>query len=160
MNFFKLLLFTLAVLIGAPSQSQARLISTQSFQELVDASDLVVIASPAAKTADTGERAFFADIFRDTDKGRGIKIASIGVETKFQSFAVLKGPRTLAQFTLHHYREAAPPKIELNGPLLVSFDPSSRSVYLLFLVRESDGRFAPTGGQTDPGFRAVTKLAG
>jgi hypothetical protein len=49
----------------------------------------------------------------------------------------------------------------MNGPSLVSFDPSDmkqRSSYLLFLIREPDGRFAPTGGQTDPGFKAVTSM--
>jgi len=39
----------------------------------------------------------------------------------------------------------------LNGPGLVSFDagPVPKS-YLMFLVRESDGRFAPVAQQTDP----------
>jgi hypothetical protein len=49
----------------------------------------------------------------------------------------------------------------MDGALLVFFDPadiSKRSSYLLFLVRERDGRYAPTGGQTDPGHKAVLKV--
>jgi hypothetical protein len=37
-------------------------------------------------------------------------------------------------------------------------DPSKRNSCLLFLVREPDGRFAPTGGQTDPGYKAINPL--
>ena len=65
------------------------------------------------------------------------------------------------QFTLHHYREAQIGASELDMPSLVFFDPSvisQRSCYLLFLVREPDDRFAPTGGQTDPGYKAINRL--
>jgi hypothetical protein len=33
-----------------------------------------------------------------------------------------------------------------------------RSCFLLFLVREPDGRYAPTGGQTDTGDKAINPL--
>ena len=64
----------------------------------------------------------------------------------------------MKRFVLHHYRQTSL-KGEVDGPELVSFDPDDRPDYLLFLMREPDGRFAPTGGQTDPGFKAITKLA-
>jgi len=92
--------------------------------------------------------------------GKQSAIKSIGVETVFAVSAVLKGDATVKQFTLHHYREAKP-SIASDGPSLVRFDPSdmkARSSYLLFLVRESDGRFAPVGGQTDPGMKSISPI--
>jgi hypothetical protein len=74
---------------------------------------------------------------------------------------VLKGDKTTKQFTLHHYRKAQIRAPGLDEPSLVFFDPSDlsqRSAYLLFLVREPDGRFAPTGGQTDPGYKVINRL--
>lgn len=82
------------------------------------------------------------------------------METLFVVSVVLKGDPTIKQFTLHHYREAQPSK-ESDDPFLVRFDPSDlskRSSYLLFLVREPDGRFAPVGGQTDPGMKAISPI--
>lgn len=101
--------------------------------------------------------------------GKQGSIKSIGVETVFVVSAVLKGDASLKRFTLHHYREGrsgdeSNGKVlveELNGPNLVQFDPSDvskRSSYLLFLVRERDGRFAPIGGQTDPGMKAISPI--
>jgi hypothetical protein len=49
----------------------------------------------------------------------------------------------------------------LDGAALFFLDPSDiskRSSYLLFLVLERDGRLAPTGGQTDPGYKAISPL--
>ena len=78
----------------------------------------------------------------------------------FKVHAVLKGEKRSQQIVLHHYREAST-ELAMNGPFLVSFDPSDmnqRSSYLLFLIREPDGRYSPTGGQTDPGFKAVSRI--
>ena len=92
----------------------------------------------------------------------GSQAKSIGVETVFVVSAVFKGDAGLKRFTLHHYRDARFKNesdiVQLNGPLLVSFDPadpSKHNSYLLFLVRERDGRFAPVGGQTDPGMKVI-----
>ncbi len=125
-------------------------------------SDLVVIANPLDKTADTKERSVLPGISQQDQHGRQSKIESIGVETVFTVLAVLKGSPTIKRFTLHHFREAestgAP---SIGGPLLVKFDPSDvsgRRSYLMFLVREPDGRFAPVGGQTDPGMQAICSI--
>ena len=131
-----------------------------SYQEMLEKSDLVVIATPKSKTTDTREQAFLPNIWLQDKDGRRSKIESIGVETVFAVSAVLKGDKMGKQFTLHHYREA---KIRpaLDEASLVVFDPSDiskRSSYLLFLVREPHGRFAPTGGQTDPGYKAINPL--
>ena len=158
MKLPRIILLASAIFSCTASQSQARLMSVLSYQELLDKSDLVVIAAPLTRTADTTERAFLPNIFRQDKDGKQIQIGAIGVETAFKSAAVLKGDKTVEQFVLHHYREAEPPDVELNGPFLVSFDPSHPGFYLLFLIRETDGRFAPAGGQTDPGFRAISAL--
>ena len=132
-----------------------------SYKELFEKSDLVVIATPKTKTTDTKECAYLPNIMRLDGNGNESRVGSIGVETVFAVAAVLKGEKTIKDFTLHHYREAQTGEGEMNGPSLVFFDPSDQShqkSYLLFLVRESDGRFAPTGGQTDPGYKAISQL--
>jgi hypothetical protein len=151
----------LVLLFLVPTQTQARLVSIMSYQERLAKSDLVVIANPESATSDTKEHSFLPNIWQQEINGGKSRIESIGVETRFTVCAVLKGNTNLKQFTLHHYREAQIPGNEVNGPGLVSFDPSRperRSSYLLFLVREPDGRFAPVGGQTDPDLGSISPL--
>jgi hypothetical protein len=162
MNIFRFALMAAAILLCVtPNQSQARLMAVLSYQEMLEKSDLVVIATPKSKTTDAKEQAFLPNIVQQNKDGKQSKIKSVGVETVFSVSAVLKGNKMTKQFTLHHYREAQVSAIEMNGPFLVFFDPSDtsqRSSYLLFLVREPDGRFAPTDGQTDPGYKAINRL--
>jgi hypothetical protein len=161
MNASRFVVMTAAVLYCvAPNQSQARKMLILSYQQMLEKSDVVVIATPKSKTTDTEEEAFLPNIWQQDKDGKQSKIKSIGVETVFAVSAVLKGDATIKQFTLHHYREAQI-SAGFDGPYLVSFDPSDmskRSSYLLFLVREPDGRFAPIDGQTDPGFKAISRL--
>jgi hypothetical protein len=58
---------------------------------------------------------------------------------------------------LRHYREASS-QLSINGPGLVAFDPTAGTQYLMFLVREKDGRYAAVSGQTDPDM-AIEPLA-
>src|ERR1700741_4024736 len=142
-----ILTLVLTVSCVIPIQSNARVITLLGFQTLLDKSDLVVIAVPKIKTVDTKEVAVLPNIWGHDKDGKQSAIKSIGVESVFAVSAVLKGDNTIKTFTLHHYREAHIPAVELNGPILVSFDPeapSQRGYYLLFLVQEPDGRFAPT----------------
>ncbi len=160
MNGLRVTLKTVLVMLWLiPNQAQARLVSIPSYQEMLAKSDLVVIANPISATSDTTEHSFLPDIWRQGKNGEKSEIESIGVETKFAVCAVLKGDTALTQFTLHHYREAQSPSSELNGPGLVYFDPSRRrGSYLLFLVREPDGRYAPVGGQTDPDLGSISAI--
>lgn len=89
--------------------------------------------------------------------GTQSQIEAIGVETPFRASAILKGDKSIRTFVLHHYREASPAPA-IGEPMLVFFDPPKRRSYLLFLVREPDGRYAPTAGQTDPGQKAISSL--
>jgi hypothetical protein len=157
-SFARLLLATLPIAwIALPAE--ARPLQIFTYQQLLDRSDLVVIASPATRTKDTGEESIFPNTRINYSDGKTTPATCNGVETSFTVSAVLKGDPSLRSFTLRHCR-AGNPNVA-NGPVLVFFDPADRQAsgsYLLFLVRESDGRYAPAGGQTDPGINAISKL--
>jgi hypothetical protein len=137
----QIILATLLLLISSEIV-EARAFRTQTYQELFNNSDLVVIASPVA-TTDTKEHMILAG---EDD---------IGVETMFMVSVVLKGNAALKDFILHHYRAGS---LQVpNGPSLISFDSIDKQ-YLLFLTRESDGRYSPTFGQTDPGLCGIELL--
>ena len=38
-----------------------------------------------------------------------------------------------------------------DGPSLSSFDSKEHNTYLLFLVKQPDGKYTPASGQVDPG---------
>lgn len=135
-------------LLVSASIVTARTTRTWSYQQLLDKSDLVVIATPTA-TSDTKEQMNLPEY---------LAMRAIGVETQFRVSTVLKGDKALKELVLHHYRAPKPNEIYTNGPNLVSFDPSKKRSFLVFLVREADGRYAPTSGQTDPATFAVHVL--
>jgi len=114
----------------------ARAMRWWSYADLLDKSQLVVIATPMF-THDTKDHSRIPS-FEDQPV--------IGVETKFTVITVLKGPPAMKTFPLHHYRAdhmAVP-----NAPFFLIFEPKKR--YRLYLVREADGRYAPVSGQIDP----------
>jgi len=119
-----------------------------SYQRLLEKSDLVVVASPVT-VEDTQERLGLPGLESQR---------VIGVETKLQVAAVFKGDKEIKSIVLHHYR-ADGPSVP-NGPNLVAFDPSKKRAFLIFLVREQDGRYAPASGQIDPAMFAVHALEG
>lgn len=150
----------LFMVVSALFPLNARLIAMLSYGELLNRSDLVVIATPSGQTTDTKEASFLPGIIRQDSQGRQSKIATIGVETPFKASVILKGEQSVGHFVLHHYRETVAEN-SMNGPNLLQFDPSQvakRRSYLMFLIRESDGRYAPTGGQTDPGLNSVASI--
>src|SRR5215469_4483204 len=154
-------LAVIAVLFGAAAPAEARLVQEFTYQALFDRADVVVIAQPISKTADTNESTFFSDMVRQDSSGRSSKVAAIGVVTSFKVLKVIKGEQTLEQFVLHHFRELNSPEIMVDGPMVMSFDPADPKrprEFLMFLVREGDGRYAPYGGQTDPWGRSIMSL--
>ncbi len=60
-----------------PSQSQARLMTVLTYQELLNKSDLVIIAAPKSKTTDTKEEAFLPNIWRQDPEGKQSKRSSL-----------------------------------------------------------------------------------
>jgi hypothetical protein len=127
----------------------ARLMQDWTYQELFAKSDLVVIAKVSTSTRDTNEQNTVTDISPPEPV--------IGVTTEFESLLVLKGQKQ-DRFVLHHYRRKSSEPL-VNGPMLVSFNPDDHRTYLLFLLREHDGHFAPVAGQTDPGVFSVKELS-
>jgi hypothetical protein len=138
MKSLGLFISALVVILAFPGMAGARVVRLWSDQELFEKSDLVVIATPVA-TGDTKERG--------SHPSRADQ-PIIGVETKFAVSAVLKGDPAIKHFVLHHYR---PDKIKvINAPTFISFDLEKKRIFHLFLIRQSDGRYAPVAGQYDP----------
>jgi hypothetical protein len=151
----------LVLAASALSPLSARQIPRFTYPDLLKQSDLVVIATPTARTADTTECAFFPNIYTRDSLGRLAPLPAAGVETPFVVSIVLKGDESVVRFVLHHYREVS--EISMDSPSVLHFDPSdirTRGSYLMFLMKEADGRYAPTGGQTDPRDRSVFKVPG
>jgi hypothetical protein len=150
----------LALSISIVPNAYCRLLRIIPYDELLSGSDLVAIARPITKSADTNEKTYFSS---DDIRMKGEKVPAIGRETTFEVFKVIKGDSRTRTFVLHHYRDATPQSVVvLNGPDTVSFDPNDPTRSgdtLLFLVREKDGRYRPYGGQTDPGANSIFSLA-
>ncbi len=146
----------LVVLLG--TASYARFVDSWPYDRLTKEADLIVIATPTA-VRDTTERTTFPDLVRvDTNNIRS-PVSAIGVETTFETLSVLKGNTNTTTFVFHHLRLAGLKSpighsqvYAINGPVNVAFDPNEKTRYLLFLKRESDGRYASVTGQTDPIF--------
>jgi len=156
MKSIRLFVVTTAFLLGFTGIVAARAVRIWPYQELLEKSDLVVLATPTA-TNDTKEH---------IDLPGFVGEHVIGVETRFTVSAVLKGDKALRDFAFHHYRTTDGSNIPHvdNGPTFISFDPVAKptitpQTFILFLVREADGRYAPIVGQTDPG-GAVRELRG
>jgi hypothetical protein len=156
------LLVATSCLLVSTSNVAARVVRIWPYQELLDKSDLVVIAT-LTSTNDTPEHV-------DLPGFTGERVG--GVETKFSVSAVFKGDKGVSAVVLHHYRTANSTNVAHvpNGPSFVSFAPPKTPIfnaaleappvqrtYILFLVREADGRYAPVVGQADPGL-AIKEL--
>lgn len=150
----RLVLLAAAFLLISTGVTAARVVRIWSYQELLEKSDLVAIATPTA-TNDTKEHI-------DLPGFVGQRV--IGVQTRFAVSAVLKGDRTLRGFVFHHYRPDPHGVMVPNGPSFVHFELAEKPTliqrtFILFLVREADGRYAPVVGQADPGL-GVKELQG
>jgi hypothetical protein len=139
------------LMLATACLAQARLMRSWTYQELFDQADLVVIAKPVA-TQDTSEQAVLPNIAPD--------VHVIGLSTDFDIAVVMKGDKSMKKFILHHYRLANSKELMDNGPSLASFDLKAYSRSLLFLHRESDGRYSPVSGQTDPASFSILKIDG
>jgi hypothetical protein len=133
-----------SLLIMLASSSLARPVAYWPYDKLTREADLIVIATQT-QTEDTGEKMDCPGIARDNKP-----VPALGVNTTFQVLAILKGAPDLKSFVLFHLREAEPQTMSVNGPALVSFDPTQKKRYLLFLKKAADGRFTSLCGQTDP----------
>ncbi|MFZ2639660.1 MAG: hypothetical protein WA117_01625 [Verrucomicrobiia bacterium] len=135
-----------SLLLAIPSLGFARMMEWWSEYKLFDRAELVAIAVPIS-TTNTAERHKLPE---------GFDVA--GVETEFEVVSVTKGDKTLRKFVLHHYRLATE-EVPANAPCLVSFEPKQLGCYVLHLVKERSGRYAPVNGQTDPAVAIYRKRA-
>ncbi|MEO7728172.1 MAG: hypothetical protein ABIS45_13025 [Burkholderiales bacterium] len=131
---------------GSITPAQARLFRTWSYQELIDRSDLVVIAQPA-ESRYLDERFVLPDISRMPAKNGDARYVAGGLETKFTILTTLKGSK-LDSLVLHHYRNADGGP-EINGPSFMEFEPKACDKFLLFLKKRADGQYEGIAGQTD-----------
>jgi hypothetical protein len=143
--------------------SQAHIFSIIEYDELFEKSDLIIIGEPITKTKDTVERTVIPGLEQISPDGSRGPVPAAGVETVFRVRKVIMGDPDIVKITLHHLREAPadPSIISTGGPMLVRFEPSVgafNGTFLLFLMKEADGRYAPYGGQTDPSGRSIFKL--
>jgi hypothetical protein len=132
-------LLGIVILLVVPRLMEAQLMYYWSYEEMFDKADLVVIARPLW-TKDTDEYT--------TEPG---DLRVIGVNTEFETRLVLKGKRNVKNFVLHHYRHVENKVAILNALQVLVFNPKDRdNTYLMFLIRERDGRYAPATGRDDP----------
>jgi hypothetical protein len=118
----------------------ARPVAYWPYDKLSEKADLIVIATPVA-VRDTSEKTSFP--------GQSL-VSAIGVETSFEVLSVLKGEKSLKKIVLHHLRAEKPKDIPPSGPMPITFKPTEKKRFLLFLKLESDGRYRPLTGQIDP----------
>jgi hypothetical protein len=145
-NTFLFLALLMALVLVA--NSHARLNYAWSYEELLRLADLVVVAT-AITTKETTER---TTIEKTRYNSINPPFKAVGLETTFSVQTILKGKLPEKTFVLHHYREANPSAQVNAGPMQVTFKSDKTIVYLLFLTRESDGRYAAVSGQIDPAF--------
>jgi hypothetical protein len=141
--------FFLLVAIGFVFDGEARITKAWKDQEVFDKADLVVIAQ-VVTTEDTDERSTV------------LTHSAIGLITEFRTQLILKGENSIKSFQLHYYRLASKSDAQTiaNGPALIEIPEGKHPTYLLFLIREADGRYAPATDQTDPAAHSVLRLRG
>lgn len=138
------------ILAVATYLAYGRAIYVRTFRELYQKSDIIVVGKPVS-TKDTAEQTVLHGISPD--------VHVLGLSSEFDVIFVLKGDSSLKDLVVHHYRLANPNLGIGSGPELASFDPTESRRYLLFLQRESDGRYAPID-QVDPTWTSIMRLNG
>ncbi len=149
-----------AVLTCLVGTAEAPRVQLLSHSELLAKSDVVIIGTPVA-TRDTEEETTIPGMVRQEPDGERDQIAALGIETTIRVSVCLKGQvDSTSTVILHHLQQTPMKGPVVGGPDLITFDLATRRNYLMFLVREADGRFAPTGGQAHPSLNAILELAG
>ncbi len=133
------------------------LVGGLSFQEMFDKADIVVVAT-AIKTRDTTERKKLIEIdVIHTIAPEQLQDEVTGVETEFQTRLMLKGAKDLNKFLLHHYKYTIE-REEMDTPQFIQIPSKRHGTFLMFLIREKDGRYAPVTGQFDPALLSVFEI--
>jgi hypothetical protein len=144
----------LLILLALTCLCDARPVRNWSYKELTAEADAVIIATPT-ENQDAKDPTVFPNMQRTGADGKSAPVPAVGVETKFEVQAVLKGEKELKTFVFYHLRHPTAENLP-NGPMLVTFEPKERKRYLMFLKREGD-RYVAITGQLDPAI-AVREL--
>lgn len=143
----KLIMLSL-VALNMPLALHARIVSSWTDRQIFEKADFVVIARPTS-SRNTSEHTRLNNIEPPVDV--------IGVDTDFETCLILKGEKDITKFRLHHYTTN---EQFTNGPSLIKVVLEKRPAYLMFLIREKDGRYVPATDQTDPAEWSVLRLRG
>jgi len=144
-------LITAALVSAVTPSIWSYTLPSYSYEDMFKQSDLVVIARPVT-SRDTGER--------QLDRHVNPPVPVVSVTTECDALYVLKGPKR-EKFKLHHFRDLTDPKrVVVGGPTGISFDLHKNKRYLMFLVREPNGSFAPFAGQTDVVDISIQEIVG
>lgn len=144
-------IFVAALFIANVCPLKARLREGWSFREMFDRADFVVIARVVA-SRDKGQLTTLPNF------DPALKV--IEVLTEFESLLLVKGAKDTVKFELRHYRYQSEEEefAAANNPQLIKINPGEQPAFLLFLVKERDGKYAPFGGQIDPAAMSVFDL--
>ena len=142
-------IFALVILLPSLAVA-ARLVEVMSSDDMLKQADVVAVCQPVS-TKPINEKVLLTNI--------SPQLTVTGQETLFNVREVHKGDTNLKQLVLHHYRLPDPGNPIRNGPSLLDFDGRTNDWFLLYLVKQPDGRFVPVTGQSDPAFSVVTVMA-
>jgi hypothetical protein len=148
-NIMKVLIFILLMLI-IPALSFGRLTEVWSYDRMSERASLIVIAKPLSTV----------EISNDDKLPGGLDYNVVGLLTTFQVKTVLKGDKTLKEFTMHYYRLKTPQESKTDRPNFVSFDLKHPQTYLFFLGNDTNNNYSPVTGQVDPAQLSVIELNG
>jgi hypothetical protein len=156
----RVIFLTGALLLASGASLTAYVSRVWSYEELIAKAELVVIAKAVTATTDTTEQIDHPDgvgILTADNKRIGLPV--VGVETKFEVLAVFKGEKVVKEVVLHHYRERDKPEgVRFAGASFVTFSTEKKQPYLLFLIREADGRYGPASGHAGGSFDSAQPI--
>jgi hypothetical protein len=137
------------IVLSLPSVLFAQTGSPWLDQQVLKKADLIAIAK-VITTKDTTEQAEL--------KNFTPAVHLSGVETEFETCYVIKGSKDIHKFRLRYFK---PDQMIEIGPLFqIEIPRNKQPTYLLFLIKESDGRYAPVTGQTEiPGLSTSRLMA-
>jgi hypothetical protein len=143
--------FSLLLMAGLAGSVTARISESWTYNQMFAKADLVVVGRRVV-TKDLNERTTLTDVTPS--------VGVIGLITEFEPLLILKGEKNITQLLLHHYRfESDKEQNVVNSPDLIRFT-DKHPIFLLFLTKESGGRYVPVTGQTDPAAFSVLELKG
>src|SRR6266481_7572707 len=141
---------SLALSLSLAELGHARIAQSWTYEEMFNKADLVVLAR-FVSSEDTNERSVLKENLPQP-------VDVLGVISRFDTCLILKGPKDVTKFELHHYKLNGPPVG--NGPALIRVTAGRQPAFLMFLVKETNGRYVPVTGQSDPAVFSVLELNG